>query len=63
MEKEIEMLYDNWEKLKEGACKNEQALQKEIERLGGMLRERVAEVKDMKADEYQTKMLYEGQLN
>ena len=63
LEKQVEMLFDNWERLREEHLKSESSSTKEIERLRNIISEKIAEIKELKSDEHHQKDLFETQLN
>jgi chromosome segregation ATPase len=63
LERKIEMLFENWERLKDENEKGEIASSKEFERLRAILSEKLAEIKELRADEHHQKEAFEGQLH
>ena len=57
------MLFDNWERLREEHLKSESSSSKEIERLRGIITEKIAEIKQLKSDEHHQKEIFQTQLN
>jgi hypothetical protein len=56
------MLFENWERLKDESEKNEIASGKEFDRLRAIISEKMAEIKELRADEHHQKEAFENQL-